>query len=82
VIAARAKARMLAGKPADPDQNSDQGRTLKALAATANVSHDTIHKVEAVERDALAGKPADPVANLPQGKTRDVVAFVALRLVG
>lgn len=52
VIAARAKARMLAGKPIDPVQNSAQGKTRDALAAAADVSHDTIHKVEVVERDA------------------------------
>lgn len=54
VIAARAKERMLAGKPADPPQNSAEGtgETRDALANIAGVSHDTIQKVETIERDA------------------------------
>jgi len=40
---------MLAGIP---DQNSDQGRTLKKIAEKAGVSHDTILKVEKIEAKA------------------------------
>lgn len=54
VIAARAKARMLAGKPADPPVNLPEGKgdTRDALGAAAGVSGRTIDRVEAVERDA------------------------------
>ena len=55
VIAARAKARQQGGQGGVLlVQNSAQakGKTRDALAAAADVSHDTIHKVEAVERDA------------------------------
>lgn len=51
VIAARAKANMSRG--GQGYQKSDNPvHTLKELSAAADVSHDTIHKVEAVERDA------------------------------
>jgi len=49
LIAAKAKERMMSGK-ADPSQNSGQGKTDKQLATLAGVSHDTIHKVEAIEK--------------------------------
>lgn len=54
VIAARAKARMLAGKPADPPVNLPEGKgdTRDALGAVAGVSGRTIDRVEAVERNA------------------------------
>ena len=48
VIAEKAKERMLAGK-SDPNQKSDKGMTSKALGKIAGVSHDTIHKVEAIQ---------------------------------
>ena len=48
VIAEKAKERMLAGK-SDPNQKSDEGMTSKALGKIAGVSHDTIHKVEAIQ---------------------------------
>lgn len=51
VIAARAKANMSRG--GQGYQKSDNPvHTLKELSAAANVSHDTMHKVEVVERDA------------------------------
>ncbi len=46
---------MVAGK-ADPVQNSTQGsegKTCDALADIAGVSHDTLAKVECIERDAI-----------------------------
>lgn len=49
VIAEKAKERMLSGK-ADPSQKSGQGKTDKELAKVAGVSHDTIHKVEAIQK--------------------------------
>ena len=48
VIAEKAKERMLSGK-ANPSQKSGQGKTDKELAKVAGVSHDTIHKVEAIQ---------------------------------
>jgi len=51
VIAKKAKERVLAGK-ADPVQNSAQGKTRDNLAKMAQVSHDTISKVEIIEREA------------------------------
>ncbi|MFA4973863.1 MAG: DNA N-6-adenine-methyltransferase [bacterium] len=53
LVAKLAEDRMKVGI-ANPDQISDQGRTLDILAAIADVSHDTIHKVEVIERDAPA----------------------------
>lgn len=51
VIAARAKANMSRG--GQGYQKSDNPvHTLKELSAAADVSHGTLHKVEAVERDA------------------------------
>jgi len=47
-IAGRANERMYSGKP-DPVQNSAQGKTRDELASIANVSHDTIAKVEVIE---------------------------------
>lgn len=49
VIAEKAKERMLAGK-SDPNQKSDEGMTSKALGKIAGISHDTIHKVETIEK--------------------------------
>ncbi len=51
VFAARAKARMHAGKKA-PAQNSAEGETRQALARLAGVSRDTIAKVEFIIREA------------------------------
>jgi DNA modification methylase len=42
---------MLSGKE-DPDQNSEQGRTVKKIAEIAGVSHDTIFKVEKIDEKA------------------------------
>jgi hypothetical protein len=52
IIAERAKERMLAGKAVDPVQNSAQGKARDELAEIAGTSHDTIHKVKTVLRDA------------------------------
>lgn len=49
VIAEKAKERMLAGK-SNPNQKSDEGMTSKTLGKIAGVSHDTIHKVEAIQK--------------------------------
>lgn len=51
VIAEKAKERMMLGKH-DPNQNSDEGMTSKKIAKVAGVSHDTIHKVEVIEKNA------------------------------
>ena len=54
-MATLARERMVAGK-ADPVQNSAQGsegKTRDALADIAGVSHDTLAKVERIERDAI-----------------------------
>ena len=50
-IAEKAKKRMMSGK-ADPNQKSDEGLTSTALGKIAGVSHDTIHKVETIEKKA------------------------------
>ena len=50
-IAAEARERMLAGK-SDPTQKSAQGATRDILAKMAGVSHDTLKKVEILEREA------------------------------
>jgi N6-adenosine-specific RNA methylase IME4/DNA-binding XRE family transcriptional regulator len=52
IIARKAELRMLAGKKADPNQNSDKGSTYKKLADIAGISHDTIHKIEKIEEKA------------------------------
>ncbi len=45
---------MLAGVKADPTQNSaGGGETRAAIAQTAGVSHNTIDKVKAIQRDAI-----------------------------
>ncbi len=50
----QAKGRMLAGVKADPTQNSaGGGETRAAIAQTAGVSHNTIDKVKAIQRDAI-----------------------------
>ena len=49
IIAEEAKKRMKAGK-VDPVKKSAQGKTRDELAAIAGVSHDTIHKVETIEK--------------------------------
>jgi N6-adenosine-specific RNA methylase IME4 len=51
IIAAKAKERMLSGKKIDPSQNFGQGRTDKELAKIAGISHDTIHKIEVIDRE-------------------------------
>ena len=50
-IAAEARERMLAGK-SDPTQKSAGGETRQILARIAGVSHDTLQKVEVLERKA------------------------------
>jgi len=80
VIAARAKARMLAGKPADPVANLPQGKTRDALADVAGVSGRTIDKVEAVERDApepvkIAARAGDISTNRAYEITRALKAL-------
>lgn len=53
LVAARAKANQ--GTRTDIRQNSDESSPISTkheLAAVAGVSHDTIHKVEVIERDA------------------------------
>lgn len=52
-ISAKAKDRMLAGK-SDPTKKSAEGETRQILAKIAAVSHDTLKKVEILERDAVA----------------------------
>jgi N6-adenosine-specific RNA methylase IME4 len=52
IIAKQAEKRMLAGKKTDPNQNSDKGSTYKKLADMAGVSHDTIYKIERIEKQA------------------------------
>ena len=47
----KAMARMNAGV-ANPEQKSEQGKTIKKLAKIAGVSHDTISKVEKIEKEA------------------------------
>ena len=39
------------GRKIDPDQISDQGRTLPKIAKTLNTSHDTLHKVKAIAKE-------------------------------
>ena len=54
-LAKLARERMVAGK-ADPTQNSadgTKGETRQALADIAGVSHDTLAKVERIERGAI-----------------------------
>ena len=51
MIAEKAKERMLAGK-ADPAKKSAEGETRQQLAKAAEVSHDTIHKVEVISQKA------------------------------
>lgn len=51
MIAAKARGRMLSGK-ADPTQKSAEGETREELATIAGISHDTIHKVEVIEKEA------------------------------
>lgn len=82
VIAARAKARMLAGKPADPPVNLPEGKgdTRDALGAVAGVSGRTIDKVEAVERDApepvkVAARAGDISTNRAYEITRALKAL-------
>ncbi len=50
-IAAEAQQRMLAGK-SDPTQKSAEGETRDILAKMAGVSHDTLSKVEKLEKAA------------------------------
>lgn len=81
VIAARAKARMLAGKPADPVANLPQGKTRDVVAEVAGVSGRTIDKVEAVERDApepvkVAARAGDISTNRAYEITRAALALV------
>ncbi len=53
IEAAKAKARMLAGKKPDPSRNFDQGgKTLEILAKKAGVGDDTLRKVEQIEQRA------------------------------
>lgn len=83
IVARQAKARMLAGKK-DPGQNSDQGKTLKVLAAAAGVSHDTLAKievilengakelVEAARRGEISVNAAAEISTLDKSVQRDV----------
>lgn len=50
MMAEEAKKRMLSGR-ANPSQKSGQGKTDKELAKLAGVSHDTIHKVETINKE-------------------------------
>ena len=52
IIARQAEGRMMLGKKADPNQNSDKGSTYKKLAGMAGISHDTIHKIDIIEHKA------------------------------
>jgi phage N-6-adenine-methyltransferase len=65
LLAKNARERMLAGKPADPDQNSDQGRTARGLARIAGVSHDTLAKADFLARHA----DEDTKGKLRRGET-------------
>ena len=58
IIAAKAKERMLSGKPLDPVQNSAQGRTREELAKRAGVSHDTIHKAAGASLSGVLALPS------------------------
>jgi len=75
LIAAKAKARMMAGKE-DPDQNSEQGRTVKKIAKIAGVSHDTIFKVEKIDEKA----PAEIKQKIKDGKLTINKAYNCIKL--
>jgi hypothetical protein len=51
LLAEKAKDRMLKGKT-NPDQKSDQGKTLKEIGKIAGVSHDTVSKAETILKSA------------------------------
>lgn len=74
LIAAKAKERMFAGK-ADPTQKSAQGETRDELASFAGVSHDTISKVEYIQREA----PAELKQQLSSGETSINAAYKQVR---
>lgn len=52
LVAAEAEKRMKAGKANPPQNSAEGGETRDILSAAAGVSHDTIHKIETVEKDA------------------------------
>jgi N6-adenosine-specific RNA methylase IME4 len=52
VFEEKAKERMISGKKLDPSQKSEQGKTSKEIAKVAGLSHDTIAKVEKIEKKA------------------------------
>jgi|GEM_PF-3696884 len=52
VVKAQAEERMKSGKAIDPSQKSVQGKTDDIVAREADVSRDTIAKVEKIEREA------------------------------
>ncbi len=52
IVEARARERMLSGRGADPDQESDQGSTLDVLAKKAGLSRDTLHRAQVLTEDA------------------------------
>jgi len=78
VLRPAAEARMLAGKAADPSQNSDQGRVIDRIALAAGLSADTIQRVKVI-RD----KAPEPVKEaLRRGETSVNAEYLKLRNPG
>jgi len=74
LLAEAAKKRMVAGK-ADPVQKSAQGKVRDELAKIAGVSHDTIEKVQVIERSATP----EEKQKLSKGETTVNKVFNAVR---
>ena len=52
ILEEKAKERMLQGAKIDPHQNSGEGWTVRVLAQEAGFSHDTLHKIDTIQRKA------------------------------